>query len=303
MTHSSTTAGDRTAVTVVGLGPMGVALAEAFLRKGHPTTVWNRSPEKADALVGKGAVRAATIAAAVTASPLTVVCLKDYDAMYAALAPAGGALSGRVVLNHGSGTPAQAREAVTWAKRNGAHYLDGAVMVPPYAVGLPDSVFLYSGPRTVFDAHEKTLASLGGSRYLGADPGLAVLYNTALLGMMYTSLQGFLHALALVGSADVKLTEFAGLAVDWFLSDVVNPALLPAVPGIEKGVYPGDHGTMEMNLTALEHIVHTSREQGVDTEVPGQIMRLAQKAIAAGHGGDNFMAVIELLKKRAEQAE
>lgn len=34
----------RTPVTVVGLGSMGSALAEAFIDAGHPTTVWNTDP-------------------------------------------------------------------------------------------------------------------------------------------------------------------------------------------------------------------------------------------------------------------
>lgn len=34
--------------TVIGLGLMGQALAAAFLKEGHPATVWNRSPGKAE---------------------------------------------------------------------------------------------------------------------------------------------------------------------------------------------------------------------------------------------------------------
>ncbi|MFC7722700.1 NAD(P)-binding domain-containing protein [Nonomuraea recticatena] len=37
----------RTPVTVLGLGSMGTALAEAFIEAGHPTTVWNRTASKA----------------------------------------------------------------------------------------------------------------------------------------------------------------------------------------------------------------------------------------------------------------
>jgi 3-hydroxyisobutyrate dehydrogenase-like beta-hydroxyacid dehydrogenase len=44
-----------TPVTVIGLGLMGRALATAFLRAGHPTTVWNRTPAKAEQLVAQGA--------------------------------------------------------------------------------------------------------------------------------------------------------------------------------------------------------------------------------------------------------
>lgn len=62
-------AGDEPApVTVIGLGLMGSALAGAFLANGNPTTVWNRSAEKADSLAAQGARRAATVADAVMAS-------------------------------------------------------------------------------------------------------------------------------------------------------------------------------------------------------------------------------------------
>lgn len=74
-------------VTVLGLGPMGAALAAAFLAAGHRTTVWNRTPGKADALAAQGAAEAVEAAAAVTASPLTVVCLAAYDAVHEVLAP------------------------------------------------------------------------------------------------------------------------------------------------------------------------------------------------------------------------
>ncbi len=45
---------ERPSVTVIGLGLMGSTLAGAFLTSGMPTTAWNRSGEKADALVAKG---------------------------------------------------------------------------------------------------------------------------------------------------------------------------------------------------------------------------------------------------------
>ncbi|MER6985206.1 NAD(P)-binding domain-containing protein, partial [Streptomyces carpinensis] len=39
-----------TPVSVLGLGPMGTALASAFLAAGHPLTVWNRTPGRAGGL-------------------------------------------------------------------------------------------------------------------------------------------------------------------------------------------------------------------------------------------------------------
>ncbi|WP_313958131.1 NAD(P)-binding domain-containing protein [Paenibacillus sp. Y412MC10] len=62
-------------MSVIGLGMMGSALAQAFLMEGSRTTVWNRTPDKAETLAAQGAVAAGTVAEAIAASPLIVICV------------------------------------------------------------------------------------------------------------------------------------------------------------------------------------------------------------------------------------
>src|SRR5207248_5420944 len=69
-----------TDLTVIGLGAMGGRIAEVLLAAGHRTTVWNRTPSRADPLVAQGAIRADDVAEAVAASPLVLVCVLDYAA-------------------------------------------------------------------------------------------------------------------------------------------------------------------------------------------------------------------------------
>lgn len=290
-----------TEVTVVGLGPMGSALAETYLGKGRSVTVWNRTAAKADGLVSRGARRAATAGEAVAASPVTIMCVNDYATMYRVFEPADGAPRGRVLVNLNSGTPGEARAAADWAAGRGLGYLDGAIMVPPPLVGQPGSVFLYSGPRDVFDRHRDVLAGLGDPRFLGTDPGLAVLYNTAMLEMMYTTVNGFLHGAALVGSAGVPAAEFAELALGWFMPVVLDPAwLAETAPDLDAGAYPGEQGDLRMNLNALEHITRTSDEQGVHSAQPRLLRELAELAVARGHGSDNYFSLFEIFKARKE---
>ena len=68
-----------TDVTMIGLGAMGSALANAFLGAGHDTTVWNRTPSKMDALLALGATGASSISEAVEASPIIVFCVDNYE--------------------------------------------------------------------------------------------------------------------------------------------------------------------------------------------------------------------------------
>ncbi|TDC54308.1 NAD(P)-dependent oxidoreductase [Actinomadura sp. KC345] len=289
-----------TEVSIVGLGPMGSALAQAYLDKGRSLTVWNRTQGKADVLVSKGARRASTAGEAVAASPVTIVCVNDYPTVYQVFESVSAELRGRVLVNLTSGTPEEARTASAWADERGFGHLDGAIMVPPPLVGRPEAVFLYSGTRDVFDRSRHVLDDLGDPRYLGADPGLAVLFNTAMLEMMYTTVNGFLHAAALVGASGVPAAEFAELALGWFMPTVLDPeGLAEQAPNLDEGVYPGELGTMEMNMNALEHIVRTSSEQGVDTGQPRLLKDLAERAIARGHGSHNYFAVFEVFKADA----
>ncbi|MGV9897077.1 NAD(P)-binding domain-containing protein, partial [Streptomyces tendae] len=49
----------RIPLTVLGTGAMGTALVRAWLAAGHPVTVWNRTPARAEALAAQGATVAA----------------------------------------------------------------------------------------------------------------------------------------------------------------------------------------------------------------------------------------------------
>lgn len=202
-------------VSVIGLGAMGSALAGALLKSGLSVTLWNRSPAKAEALVAKGAVAAASVKDAVEASKLVVACLLVYDTVYEAFEPAKDALAGRTLVNLTNGTPAQAREMAQWAATRGADYLDGSIMAVPPMIGQAEALILYSGAHAAFDAHGKTLGALGAARYLGGDAGLAPLHDIALLTAMYGLFSGVTHAFALTGSEKVPAEKFLPMLTNW----------------------------------------------------------------------------------------
>ena len=113
-------------------------------------------------------------------------------------------------MNLTSGTSQQARETAEWASRRGCTYLDGAIMTVPPGIGTADARLFYSGPQSVFNLHESALRSLGGgTTYLGGDHGLSSLYDVALLGIMWSILNGFLQGAALLGTANVDAATFA----------------------------------------------------------------------------------------------
>ncbi|MGH8876484.1 MAG: NAD(P)-dependent oxidoreductase, partial [Stackebrandtia sp.] len=168
-------------VTLIGLGPMGQAMVQVLLANGHPVTVWNRTPARAEPLVAAGARQAATPTEAVASSDLVILSLTDYQAMYDILSTAESALDGRTIVNLSSDDPEVTRKAADWASGRGANFLTGGVMVPAPMVGTDAAYIYYSGRRLVYEAHEPVLRLLGEPRYLGEDTGLAQLFYLANL--------------------------------------------------------------------------------------------------------------------------
>ena len=118
------------------------------LDAGHPTTVWNRSPGRADALAAGGASVAETVADAISTAPIVVACLFDHASVHDTLDPVADMLRGRTLLNLTTTTPNEARELATWATDHGADYLDGAIMAVPEMIGGPGSAIFTSGSAT-----------------------------------------------------------------------------------------------------------------------------------------------------------
>jgi 3-hydroxyisobutyrate dehydrogenase-like beta-hydroxyacid dehydrogenase len=282
-------------VTVLGLGPMGRAMAATFLAGGHPVTVWNRTAGKADDLVARGAVRADSVAAAVAAAELVVVSLTDYPAMYETLGPATAVLPGRVLVNLSSATPGEAREAARWAAGHGAVQLTGGVLTPPPGIGAPGSSTFYSGPRDAFEQHRETLTILTATDYRGDDPGLAALYYQLNMDMFWTAMLGWLHTLALARANGITardLLPYAKLAldVDYFLDFYTDR--------IDADAHPGDVDRLAMGVASVEHVLHTAEESGVDPVLPAAVLEIFRRGVTAGRGGDSFTSLIDVVAGR-----
>ncbi|MEN2418744.1 NAD(P)-binding domain-containing protein [Streptomyces rimosus] len=289
-----------TPATVLGLGAMGRALAAAFLEGGHPTTVWNRTPGRADALVAAGATLAADAAEAAAASPVTVVCLMDHRSVRDVLTPLADRLAGRTVINLTTVSPQDARATAAWADEHGIGHLSGAVMAVPALIGGPQSMLLYSGPDALFAAHRGLLERLGRSTHLGTDPGTAPLYDVGLLAAMYAMFGGFLHGAALVGTAGVPAKEFTALAVPWLNAMTLG---LPAMADfLDSGDYRTDVQSLDFNAAAVEHLVYTSKEAGIGADVLLPLLELIRRQVSEGHGAESFTRLVEGIKRPGNAA-
>ncbi|WP_148668482.1 NAD(P)-dependent oxidoreductase [Streptomyces sp. WAC05950] len=293
---------EESAVTVLGLGPMGRSLAAAFLAAGLPTTVWNRTPGRDRELVERGAVSAATAEEAVAASGLTVVCVVNYDAADAVLRrdEVTAALKGRTVVNLTADTPDRARSTAAWAAEHGVRYLDGAIMTPTTTIGTPDGVFIHSGPRELLDEHRTVLEALGGVHtHLGEDIGRAAAYDVALLDIFWTAMAGYAHALSVARAEGITARELAPFAQG--IAAILPPIFEETAGEMDGGTYSGEGNPITSAASSMAHIVQTSEAHGIDAAVMRAAEGWARRAIGSGHGADGFIRIAEILGRTGNE--
>ena len=124
-------------VTVIGAGRMGSALATVLFHNGFATTVWNRTGAKTEALSRLGLSIAQSVEESIRQADIVVVSLSDYSSTRQLLRQPDleTALRGKIVVQLSSGTPKEAREMDSWARRCGISYLDGAILGSPAGIG------------------------------------------------------------------------------------------------------------------------------------------------------------------------
>ncbi|MGW2023442.1 NAD(P)-dependent oxidoreductase [Streptomyces decoyicus] len=292
-THST----PKTPLTLLGLGDMGTALARAWLTTGHPLTVWNRSPEKAETLAGEGARAVATPAEAVaSATGPVVLCLLDDASVGETLD--GTDLHGKDVVNLTTNTPAQAQQRARWAEERGARFLDGGIMAVPPMIGRPETggYIFYSGDHTLFERHREALEAPAGAEFVGADPGHAALHDIALLSAMTGMFAGITHAFALMGpEKDIDQARFATLLAEWLRA--MSGAAHGIAAQLESDNYTeGVTSNLAMMTAANDTLLATAQDQSVDPRLLTPYMELMRHRVAQGHGDEGLAGTVGLLR-------
>ncbi|KAL5334698.1 hypothetical protein BJX70DRAFT_411121 [Aspergillus crustosus] len=289
-------------ITLFGLGAMGTALASKYLETGYTTTIWNRTPRKANPLIAKGATLASTASDGLNASPLIILCLLDNTTVKETLRQAPSSLlKGKTIVNLTNGTPAQARDLSTWITSFGAMYIHGGIMAVPSIIGTPHSMLLYSSSTPdAFARVEPHLAHLGTSKFLGTDPGSASLHDLALLSGMYGLFSGFFQATALVKSLPgTSATRFMELLTPWLTAMTGYLGVL--ADQIDREDYATQGSTLGMQVAAMQNIVDTFEAQGISAEMFLPIWRVMKRAVDGGHGEEDVSAVIEFLAVQGKE--
>jgi 3-hydroxyisobutyrate dehydrogenase-like beta-hydroxyacid dehydrogenase len=282
-------------VSVIGLGAMGSTLAAVLADRGHRVSAWNRSAlptTREEVLSRVGVAHAATPAAAIAASVLTIMCVSDYAAAEEILAGAGvaEALAGRTLVQLTNGTTDESRGQLERLRSLGVRVLCGGIVGYPRHVGRPETVILYAGDAAAFAEHEQTLATLaGGQRFLGEDPALQNTIYTAGFCFYFAGLMGFLEGTALAAAREVAPREFAAILPA--LTALLADHAADAARRIAEGDYQGDQVSIDVSLAGAHRRQRALARCGLQALVSDAYATYCQEAHDAGDGDQDIASV------------
>lgn len=212
----------------IGLGVMGASMASLLLGGGYELTVFNRTKEKAELLLAKGAKWAETPAEVAASSEVVITIVgypKDVEDVY--LGPNGilAAKKGGYVVDMTTSSPILAKRIYKEAKAKGIAALDAPVSGGDIGAKNGLLVIMVGGDREAFNELKPVFELMGRTiRYFG-EAGAGQYTKMVNQIAIASGMLGVAEAVAFAKKAGLNVTDVVetisgGAAASWTLSNL-----------------------------------------------------------------------------------
>jgi 3-hydroxyisobutyrate dehydrogenase-like beta-hydroxyacid dehydrogenase len=282
-------------VAVVGLGAMGSRIAERLLEAGHALVVWNRTPEKGQRLVERGASAAETPAAAASAADAVLMMVADPAALRAVTEGADGVLAGAApgttLIQMSTVGPADVAELASKLPQ-GVALLDAPVLGSISEAEEGTLEVFASGEPDVVDRWRPMISALGRVLYLGpvgAGTAAKLVANSTLLGTL-----GVLgEALALARALGLPDEQAFAVLAATPLSAQAERRREP----FETGDYPLRF-SLSLGRKDADVIAAAAVGAGLDLKVAAAVAEWFAEAEQAGRGAADYSSILGYVAAR-----
>ncbi len=287
-----------TDVAVCGLGLMGAPVAARLAAAGHRVTGWDRSPGRAATLASGAVTVAGTPAEAASGAQLAIVLVNDADAARSVILGPDGVAAGRprVIAQMSTIAP---QETLALAGDLPPHvgFLDAPVTGSVPQAGSGQLRVLLGGDEATCAAVTPVLGVLGTlvrCGPVGSASALKCVLNACVAPMIALLAEGLV------------LGDRLGLDQELLLDELQHSRLGPLVARkramITQDEFPADS---RLTLFAKDMQVAQAAAAGCGTQLrlAGEAALLANEAVAAGLGDQDYAVLTSYLRGRRQPAE
>ena len=284
----------------IGLGNMGGPMAANLARAGFRVRGFDLDPASLEAARTDGVETVGSVAAAaegaeavVTMLPAGTHVLRVWGELAAVVAP------GTLLVDSSTIDVASAREAHAIAERCGCPSVDAPVSGGTGGARAGTLTFMAGGSAEAYARAEPILARMGRSRFHCGEAGAgqaAKICNNMLLGI---AMIGTCEAFALaekLGLSHRALFDVASVSSGqcWSMTTYCPvPGPVPTSPA-NAGYRPGFAASLMLKDLRLSQAA--AEAAGAQTPLGAHAAALYARFEAEGHGGDDFSAIIGMLR-------
>lgn len=280
----------REAIGVIGLGLMGTALAERLLEHGYRVVVWNRTREKADALLARGAEWSDNPLATCSRVIISLYTTEVVETVLAQLE--AGLHAGQIVLDTTTGEPEQTAKLGGELAKCGVHYLDAPISGSSEQTRRGEATVIVGGDQTAFDACADLWRVMGAKVFHVGACGSAAkmkLITNLVLGLNRAALaEGLAFAEAIGVSPAAALAVMAGSNAYSKAMDVKGRKLVARDFSVQA--------RLSQHLKDVRMMLAAAAAAGMELPLADTHRRLMERAEAAGLGDLDNSAIIEVLR-------
>jgi 3-hydroxyisobutyrate dehydrogenase-like beta-hydroxyacid dehydrogenase len=284
---------------LVGLGVMGGGVARRLLAAGHELHGWNRTPEKATALVSEGLVleespravaeQADVVFTMVTNVPALRAVAEGQDGIIAGLGP------GKVWVDMTTAAPAVSRELAERVRERGADMVDAPVSGSVSTLEEGRLSIMVGGSEETFRRVEPILLDIGPKVTRVGDNGQALLLKIAINLSLQVQMVAFCEGLLLAEKDGIDRE----VALDAMLGSVIaSPMLKYRAPFV---LDMPDEAWFDVNMMQKDMLLALEAGRQLDVPMPTTAIanELLTAARAMGLEHNDFAVVYEVLAELA----
>jgi 3-hydroxyisobutyrate dehydrogenase-like beta-hydroxyacid dehydrogenase len=282
----------------IGLGEMGVAMVHNMLKAGHTVRVWNRSPQRAEALAAAGAKVVGSPADAFTGDAVFSM-LADDAALRAVIdAPLlEHAPRGLIHVNMATISVALAEELAHAHALLGLHYVAAPVLGRPDVAAAGKLTIVAGGPAEAIDRVQPVLDAIGQKTWrIGSLPQQANVMKLAANFMLGSAVETLGEAASLVTAHGVTMQDFLDVITSGLFQGPVYQGYgkMIAERRYEPALFKARLGLKDVRL-ALAAADAVSTPMPVASVVRDSLI----EAMAHGDGEKDFAVLGQVSARRA----
>jgi 3-hydroxyisobutyrate dehydrogenase len=286
----------------IGLGTMGEPMALNLLRAGQALVVWNRTPQKGEALAEAGA-RIATDAGEVFARCGTILTmLRDGEALDDVLGrgtPAfHGRVRGRLIVNMATNSAAYSQGLEAAIRAAGGSYVEAPVSGSRKPAEAGQLVAMLGGRPEDLERVRPLLAPMCRQILACGEVPKGILMKMSSNLFLIAMVTALSEAMNFAAKQGLDLELFSEALLAGPLASYVARVKAPKMVQRDFGVQAAIRNVLESNRLVVE----AAREAGIPTPLANVCKDLYARALAQGFGDEDMISVLRVYESLVRES-